>query len=145
MNDQVHISQQPDQFQSILRLRYKVLREPWQQSMESATDERETEAYNAFILSDTNEVIACGRLQQNEHSNGQIRYMAVLPEQQGKGLGKKILQALEQKALELDLRTIELQARENALDFYLNNGYSLVEKSFLLWNQIQHYKLSKTL
>jgi N-acetylglutamate synthase-like GNAT family acetyltransferase len=90
-------------------------------------------------------VIACGRLQENEGKIGQVRFMAVDNHYQGKGLGKKILVFLEEKAKELSLVKIELQARENALEFYKANGYEIKEKSFLLWGQIQHYLMEKSL
>ncbi len=145
MNFELHISKNPAELDNILQLRYAILRAPWKQSLESATDELEADAYNAYILSAEGHVIACGRLQENDHKVGQIRYMAVAEAWQGKGLGKTILAALEKKAQELGFKKIELQARENALEFYKNKGYAVDEKSFLLWGQIQHYKMSKTL
>lgn len=145
MNLKVHIAQNPEVFEQILQLRYEVLRAPWQQSKDSATDEHESQAYNAFILSKHNSVIACGRLQKNENAIGQIRFMAVDKDWQGKGLGQLILASLEKQAKAIGCEKIELQARENALDFYLGRGYHIDEKSFLLWNQIQHYKMSKSL
>lgn len=145
MNPKVYISRNPEEFEKILELRYTILRAPWNQSKASATDEKENESYNAYILSPEGEVIACGRLQENENKVGQIRYMAVDANWQGKGLGKTILEALETKAKELGFKKIELQARENALEFYKSNTYSIDEKSFLLWGQIQHYKMSKIL
>ena len=69
--------------------------------------------------------------------------MAVDSAYQGKGLGKLILLFLEEKAKELQLTKIELQARENALEFYKSNNYLLKEKSFLLWGIIQHYLMEK--
>jgi hypothetical protein len=38
-----------------------------------------------------------------------------------------------------------LQARENAVPFYLSIGYSIVEKSFLMWGLIQHFKMEKAI
>jgi len=145
MKFQVHISKNPAEFENILELRYAILRAPWKQSKESATDELEADAYNAYILSAEGHVIACGRLQENEHKVGQIRYMAVDEAWQGKGLGKTILAALEKKAQEQGFKKIELQARENALEFYKSKGYAVDEKSFLLWGQIQHYLMVKHL
>lgn len=145
MNSQLFISQNPKEFEKILELRYNILRAPWKQSKESATDEKESESYNAYILSSEGQVMACGRLQENENKVGQIRYMAVDEPSQGKGFGRRILEALEKKAEELGFIKIELQARENALPFYNSQGYTVDEKSFLLWGQIQHYKMSKIL
>lgn len=138
-------SQTKDQLNAIIGLRYKILRRPWEQPFETSRDDLDETAINAFIESEEKNVIACGRLQQNENKIGQIRYMAVDPEFQGKGLGKQILKFLEMKAKEMCLETIQLQARENAVKFYEANGYRIKEKSFLLWGIIQHYLMEKHL
>jgi ribosomal protein S18 acetylase RimI-like enzyme len=84
-------------------------------------------------------------LQENDGKVGQVRFMAVAKNYQGKGLGEKILTQLELVAKEKQLAKIELQARENAVKFYEKNGYSIVQSSFLLWGQIQHYLMQKIL
>ena len=134
----------PAIIEQIIDLRYEVLRKPWNQTRQSVTDDFEEIAINAYIEKD-GEIIACGRLQNNGNGIGQIRYMAVNNVFQGKGLGKLIVAKLEDEAKRMQLKTIELQARENALDFYKNQGYILIETSFKLWGIIQHYLMSKHL
>lgn len=129
----------------ILQLRYKVLRAPWNQPIDTATDTIEDKCINAYIEDENGKVIACGRLQKNENKIGQIRFMAVSDDYQGKGLGKLIVGHLEKRAKELQLKSIELQARENAVNFYKSCGYSIKEKSFLLWGIIQHYLMEKSI
>lgn len=141
----VQFANTPSDIEKIIELRYKILRQPWNQPKDTATDGNEQDTFNAFIENDLGQTIACGRLQINANQIGQIRYMAVDNNQQGKGLGKLILIALEKKAKEIGLKTIELQARENALEFYKTNQYQLKEKSFLLWDIIQHYLMIKNL
>lgn len=138
------IASTASEIESIIQLRYDILRAPWGQSKESATDELESKSVNAYIAIN-NEVIACGRLQENEGKVGQIRFMAVAKNYQGKGLGEKILLLLETEAKIKQLVKIELQARENAVKFYEKNGYTIVQSSFLLWGQIQHYLMQKFL
>jgi ribosomal protein S18 acetylase RimI-like enzyme len=127
----------------IIDLRYIVLREPWDKPKDTVTDDLEPTSINAYI-ENNGEVIACGRLQDNGSGLGQIRYMAVHPNYQGKGLGKLIVTKLEEEeAKSMHLNTIELQARENALEFYKSQGYSIKETSFKLWDIIQHYLMVK--
>lgn len=128
----------------IINLRYQILRKPWNKPIETVTDEFEFVSINAYI-EDDEKIIAAGRLQDNGNGTGQVRYMAVDNTYQGKGLGKLILKKLEAKATEMNMHTVELQARENALEFYKANGYRIVEKSFCLWDIIQHYLMAKTL
>ena len=140
----VQIANHSQTIQQIIDLRYEVLRKPWDKPKNTATDELEERAVNAYIaLND--EVIACGRLQNNGNGIGQIRYMAVSSKFQGKGLGKLILKRLEEEAQNLKLDTIELQARDNALEFYKACGYQVKEKSFCLWDIIQHFLMVKSL
>lgn len=127
----------------ILQLRYNVLRAPWNQPIDTATDTIEDKCINAYIEDEKETVIACGRLQENENKIGQIRFMAVSDDYQGKGLGKLIVQHLEKRGKDLQLKSIELQARENAVNFYKSCGYGIKEKSFLLWGIIQHYLMEK--
>lgn len=128
----------------IIDLRYEVLRKPWNQSKETATDNHEESSINAFIESE-DRLIACGRLQDNGNGVGQIRYMAVHPDFQGKGLGKLLVEKLEEEAKQIKLSKLELQARENAVEFYQNCGYTVKEKTFKLWDIIQHYLMVKNI
>lgn len=140
----VQIADNQNIINQIIDLRYVVLRKPWNKPRETATDDLELSSINAYIEQDK-EVIACGRLQDNGNGLGQIRYMAVNPNYQGKGLGKLIVAKLEEEAKRIGLKTIELQARENALEFYKSQGYIVKETSFKLWDIIQHYLMIKEL
>lgn len=126
----------------IIDLRYDVLRKPWNKPKSTVTDELEHTAIQVYIETD-NKVIACGRIQNNGNGIGQIRYMAVHPNYQGKGLGKLVVAKMEEEALKLGLHTIELQGRENAVEFYKSQGYAVKETSFKLWDIIQHYVMYK--
>lgn len=138
----VQIANNTRQIDGIINLRYDILRKPWNQPKETATDGMEDKAINAFI-EDDGKVVACGRLQDNGEGVGQIRYMAVNDNYQGKGLGKLIVTKLEEEAKLIGLKTIELQARENALEFYKSQGYIVKETTFKLWDIIQHYLMTK--
>lgn len=138
------VSTESPPIKDIINLRYEVLRKPWNKPIETVTDELEEIAVHAYIIQD-NQIIACARLQDNGKGVGQLRYMAVHPNYQGKGLGKLIVAKLEQEAQKLQLHTIELQARENAVNFYKNSGYTVKEKTFNLWDIIQHFLMTKSL
>jgi predicted GNAT family N-acyltransferase len=136
-------STSPSQLERIIALRFEILRKPWNQPYESSRDELEDKSINAFIENENKNVVACGRLQKNDPHTAQVRYMAVDAAHRGRGLGAAILSHLEERASEWKITRIQLQARENAVDFYQSQGYRIVEKSFLLWGQIQHYLMEK--
>jgi len=132
----------PKDFKAYYQLRFDVLRKPWNQPQGSEIDKDEDSSHHAFIKHN-NEVLAVCRMQLNSPEIAQLRYMAVDPKIQGKGLGKIIIQFLEDKSKELGATKVILHARENAVPFYKSCGYVLVEKSYLLFDEIQHYLMEK--
>ena len=134
----------PAEFEKYYALRYEVLRKPWGQPKGSERDNGDEKSLHRMIIDESNgKVIAVGRLQFNTDEEAQIRYMAVSDEYQRKGYGNIIIKALEGIAKEKGCRNIILQARENALKFYSKNGYEIIEKSYLLFDEIQHWLMGK--
>jgi N-acetylglutamate synthase-like GNAT family acetyltransferase len=135
----------PDELEKYFRLRYEILRKPWNQPFASTKDEWEDQSIHVLMLDENENAIACGRLQLNSKDEGQIRSMAVREDMQGKGLGKKIIDYIENKAHMLKLKKITLDARINAVKFYERCGYKVIGESYLLFDVIQHYKMEKRL
>ncbi len=134
----------PSDFEIYFSLRYEVLRKPWHQPLGSERDADEETSVHAFITENT-KAIAVARLQFVDGNTSQVRYMAVDSLQQGRGLGKLVLQFLEEKSLAAGRKKVVLHARENAVKFYERCGYAVKEKSHLLWGEIQHYLMEKEL
>jgi thioesterase domain-containing protein len=133
------------EFEQYYFLRWKILREPWQQPLGSEQDELEMLAIHRAIFNDKGEILAVARLHCSEQFKGQIRYMAVAEHTRDQGLGLKLLTELERVAQQLGLKKITLQAREQALPFYQKLSYELLAASHLLYGEIQHYAMEKTL
>ena len=134
-------SQEWDQY---YEFRWQMLRQPWQQPRGSEKDELEKHSIHRFVISD-NKVIAVGRLHFTDDTQAQIRYMAVAKEYQRQGLGKLILNSLEQAARGKDIKTLSLNARESAVTFYQSCHYQLAEQTHTLYNSIKHYRMHKSL
>ena len=92
-----------------------------------------------------NTVVGVCRLQFNSKTEAQLRFMGVKTNTQGLGIGKQLIIYAEQKAKQRGATKIILQAREIAVEFYKKCDYSIVEKSFLMWDEIQHYLMEKKL
>lgn len=133
------------EFEAYYDLRWRVLREPWQQPKGSEKDELEDTSFHVMACNKNDNVIGVGRLHFNNKTEAQIRYMAVAPEYVNQGIGSAILEALEKYAKENNGETIVLHARENAVGFYRKEGYELFEKSHLLFGFIQHFRMKKKL
>jgi N-acetylglutamate synthase-like GNAT family acetyltransferase len=131
--------------ESCFRIRYEILRKPWNQPVGSERDEQEADAWHLLAEKADGRALGTARLQRLYPQTGQLRYMAIVQDFQGKGIGKMIIQKAEAIALENGMVRLFLQARENAVPFYLANGYRIIEKTFLLYGEIQHFSMEKTL
>lgn len=127
-------------FADCFALRWQVLRAPWQQPPGSEQDELEAQSWH-LMVKEGDQVLATGRLHQSAPGEGQIRYMAVAPGQQGKGLGGLILKGLLELAASLGLLAVELNAREGALAFYQRAGFQLLGAAHTLYGVIPHFKM----
>lgn len=129
-------------WEAYYELRWRILRAPWQ-AQGPERDPTDETSLHRMVCDDQGKVLAVGRLHRVDAQQGQIRYMAVDNDCQRRGYGSLLLAGLEQAARELQLESIILQAREEALPFYRQHDYKLVEKSFLLFDEIQHYLMNK--
>jgi N-acetylglutamate synthase-like GNAT family acetyltransferase len=137
--------QNQTEWQAYFELRFDILRAPWGQAKgsEQTTDEAQHQHFAFF--NDANQIIGVGRLDQTAPKVGQVRFMAVAANQQGKGIGKAIMDEIQAVCKAQGCLQIILHAREVALPFYQKLGYQLVEPSHLLFGEIQHYLMQKTL
>ena len=125
-------------------LRFNVLREPWNQPLGSEVLADEDQAIHAIAVEGT-EVVGVARMHESTEKQGQVRCVATATEAQGRGIGKAIMAYLEEKAKQKGWTEIVLEARENAVPFYQAIGYSIVAESYLLFGEIQHYRMQKSL
>lgn len=131
-----------EEFEQYYDLRWKILRQPWNQPRGSEKDENEEESIHIIVVHN-DQVIGCGRGHFNSSIEAQLRYMAVDESYQGKGIGTKILEALERKLIEKGARTIILNARESIVKFYKKHNYEILEKEHILFGVIKHFKMRK--
>ena len=132
------------QFEEYYELRWRVLRKPWAQPRGSEKDEMENKSIHIMACNE-NKIVGVARLHFNSSKEAQIRYMAVDEGYRKQGLGSMMLKRLEEIAREKGASYIILNARENAVSFYEKNGYEIIEKSYVLFGEIQHYKMKKIL
>jgi ribosomal protein S18 acetylase RimI-like enzyme len=136
------------EFKDYYHLRWKLLRAAWHQPEGSEVDDIETACFHVIAI-DTedaeNAIIGVARLQFNSDDEAQIRYMAVAPEYERQGIGRSMISYLEDHAMRTGHHDMVLDAREPAVGFYKKLGYKVTCKSYLLFDEIQHYKMQKHL
>ena len=135
----------PKEFKSYFQLRWEVLRKPWGQPKGSEQDESDSTAIHRMVLDQKGCIIGVGMLIFNSDQEAQIRFMAVSQNYQGMKVGTILIECLESIARERKRSFIFLQSRQSALEFYKKNGFNLVKKTYLLFDEIQHFLMNKAL
>ena len=138
------IPETPQEWEQYYQLRYTVLREPWGQLKGSEVLKDEDQSDHVMVIdSETQEIVGVARMQTNTPTQGQVRCVAVAHHTQGQGVGKLLMKYLEELAQQKGIKEIVLDARENAVKFYLSIGYEIFEESYLLFGEIQHWEMRK--
>lgn len=132
------------EWQEYYDLRYRVLRKPFNQPLGSERNEGDSTGKH-FALYDEGILVAISRLDTLDEETVQARFVAVSDKYQRKGYGRIIMEAMENDAKMNDKKKIILHARDYAIDFYLDLGYVIVEKSHVLFGVLQHYLMEKYL
>ena len=131
-------------WQAYYALRYDVLRKQWNQPLGSEVLNDESSAFH-LVAEEDKQIIGAARMHESAPHQGQVRCVAVATDQQGKGVGKAMMQELERRAQERKWTEIVLEARENAVPFYESLGYTIEQSSYLLFGEIQHFRMKKAL
>ena len=132
----------PDEWDDYYRLRYLVLRKPLGKPEGTERNEGDLTGEH-FALYEGNVLKAIARLDRYAPTISQVRFVAVDSSIQGKGYGKKIMEAVENRSKETGNTKMILHARDYAVPFYEKLNYILVEKSYKLFDVLQHYLMEK--
>ena len=144
MNYTIKSPETESEWKNYYNFRWEMLRKPIGMSKQTVKDDLEKESYHLMVVNKKDKVIGSGRLHFNNKKEGQIRYMAVSDSIQRKGLGTSIVLELEIMAKEKGAQEMVLNARENAINFYLSLGYKEIE-SYQSDTGIPHVTMSKEL
>lgn len=106
-----------------LELRFRVLREPLGQSRAQVLFPFEKESLHLVAVRE-NEVVGCLVFHPESDVEGRLLQMAVQPSLQGQGVGRSLMQHMEQVLHERGYRNLHLHARQTAVPFYAGLGYS---------------------
>lgn len=133
------------EWDSYFDLRWRVLRAPWKQPRGSERDESDATSYHLMARGADGLALAVGRLHAHSAELYQVRYMAVDPDWRGQALGGRLLEGLEARARSLGAAEIFLNARQEAIPFYLKHGYILERPTETLFGEVRHTQMRKRL
>ena len=116
-------------FWATVALRDSILRRPLglhfqAEELDAEKDSRHIACYRRGRL------VACLVLRPAADGDVRMRQVAVVPELQGQGIGKALVEYAEASARKLGFRRMVLHAREMAVPFYERQGYSRIGERF---------------
>lgn len=132
-----------EDFARYFDLRWRVLRSPWKQPRGSERDEQEDRSWHFMVCIDDRIPVGVARLHLNSPEQAQIRYMAVEPAWQRKGIGSALVRAIEAQAREVSATEIVMHAREDTVGFYRRLGYEVTGTDHVLFDTIAHMTMRK--
>lgn len=131
------------EYQGVWQVREHMLRKPLGMSLRNENIDWDREAL-IFAALHNELVIGCVLLTRIDEQTAKLRAMAVCDAWQGKGVGRLLVNALEETALQNGYKKIALHARKVALDFYKKLDYAIIGNEFTEVG-IPHYKMEKEL
>jgi predicted GNAT family N-acyltransferase len=130
------------QLQDALSVRHRVFVEEQNIPIEIDQDEYDGSATHVVIY-DKEMPVATGRYRVVKNM-AKIERIAVLSSYRGRGMGKMIMEELEQEAKKRDLAYVILDAQAHAEEFYEKLGYQSVSGVFMK-QSIPHLEMKKRL
>ena len=134
--------QTPSEWEAYYDLRYRVLREPLGKERGSERNEGDATGTH-FACFKATKIVGVARLDKLDDTTCQVRFVAIESDLQGLGLGKIIMQAVEESAIQSGFKQMVLHARDYALPFYEKLGYQLIGPSYKLFDVLQHFEMHK--
>jgi len=141
---EIRTPQTESEWEAYFDLRYRVMREPLGKERGSERNEGDTTGIH-FALYEDETILGIARLDKVDDHICQVRFVAIEEHLQGKGLGNKLMVAVEQCGTKLGYTKMILHARDYALSFYEKLGYQLIGPSYKLFDVLQHYEMEKLL
>ncbi|MBS0849784.1 fatty acid biosynthesis protein FabY [Citrobacter sp. JGM124] len=112
------VPETPEELEHYFHFRWEMLRKPLHQPQGSERDAWDATAHHQMVVDEQGKIVAVGRLYINADNEAAIRFMAVAPAVQGKGLGTLIAMALESVARQEGVKRVTCSAREDAVEFF---------------------------
>jgi N-acetylglutamate synthase-like GNAT family acetyltransferase len=112
-----------EDFKAYYALRYKVLSEPWGEPKGTEKDDYEPISEHFMAIDEKEEVVGVIKLYERDNGIGYVSHLAVAPEYQRQGVGRLLLEAVEQRAREREFRTLGTLARATGTAYFEKNGF----------------------
>ena len=136
-----------EEFKAYYALRYRVLREKFGLPKGTEKDDYEPISLHFIAVDDKKEEEIIGAVKMFEKAPGiaQFSHLAVAENYQGKGIGRMLVDMVEEKAHQMGYKVIGTSTRLTATGFYEKLGYRLIGVDYLMIGRMQTVWMEKSL
>lgn len=136
-----------DQLKACFAVRFNVFVDEQQVPAHLEMDEKDEspEACHHLLIMDGEAPIATSRWYEYQEATAKLQRVAVLKDYRGRSLGKQLIHAMEQQAIELGCKYAILDAQCQAEGFYSQLGYTVISDEPFYDAGILHVRMKKTL
>ncbi len=119
----LRVPQTEEELERYYQFRWEMLRKPLHQPKGSERDGWDALAHHQMVVDEEGNLVAVGRLYINADNEASIRFMAVHPSVQDKGLGTLMAMTPESVARREGVKRVTCSAREDAVEFFAKLGF----------------------
>ena len=119
-----------EELQQAYHVRKTVFVEEQNVPIEEEIDHLEEESTHFIVTNEDNEPIGAGRFRVVD-SYGKVERICVIAEARTSGVGRALMEAIEQYALSQEIEITKLNAQVQAIPFYESIGYAIISDEFL--------------
>ena len=113
-----------DEFKAYYELRYRVLRKPWGQGRDTEKDDYEPISQHFMAVDEeTGNIVGVVKIFEKEPGIGWFSHLAVEHAYQKKGVGRMLLNAVENQARENGFKRLGCMARVNTTKYFEKYGF----------------------
>lgn len=113
-----------DEFKAYYDLRYRILRKPWGQVRDTEKDDYEPISQHFMAVDEeTGEIVGVVKLFEKEPEVGWFSHLAVDHAYQKKGVGRMLINAVEEQAKEMGFKRLGCMSRLNTTKYFEKYGF----------------------
>ena len=142
---EIRLAQTRDELDAIIQIRARVFRDEQRLVDDDLSDPDDWSGVHAYAVA-VNQIVSIGRLMlpTSSRQDGQIAWVATIPEFRGHGAAGAVMQALLEVADRERVPTVVISAQSHALSFYRRLGFSPYGSRFLV-RGIEHQRMERRL
>lgn len=126
-------------------VRIQAMAKQYHITLEEEFDEHDGPDTNYIVLLDEDFPVATCRIYELDSGSVMIGRVVVLPEYRNQGLGSRVIQEAELWIREQGYKTIVLESRDVAVEFYKKLGYETVSDQIIYGETFQCIRMEKQL